>query len=96
MSLPLNDFLTFLNERQRDPRLNEILFPIKKKSEAAALIQRHEKAKNKGTERQEEREREGERERRVGERRGEGGEGNRAMNASFKLYAAHSQLESPG
>ena len=49
MSLPLNDFLTFLNQRQRDPRLNEILFPITKKSEAVAFIQRHEKGRNKGT-----------------------------------------------
>ena len=49
MSLPLNDFLTFLNERQRDPRLNEILFPITKRSEAMALIQKHEKGRTKGT-----------------------------------------------
>ena len=49
MSLPLNEFLTFLNERQRDPRLNEILFPITKKSDAASLVLRHEKGRTKGT-----------------------------------------------
>ena len=49
MSLPLNDFLTFLNERQRDPRLNEILFPVTKRKEAADLILKHEKGRTKGT-----------------------------------------------
>ena len=63
MSLPLNDFLKFLNERQRDPRLNEILFPITKKSEAGALIERYEKGRTKGKKRGREREREREKER---------------------------------
>ena len=66
MSLPLNDFLTFLNERQRDPRLNEILFPVTKKSEAAALVLRHEKGRTKGREGGRERERKRERERERG------------------------------
>ena len=72
MSLPLNDFLTFLNERQRDPRLNEILFPVTKKSEAGALVLRHEKGRTKG---KGEREGEGERER--GEWKERGREGGR-------------------
>ena len=68
MSLPLNDFLKFLNERQRDPRLNEILFPITKKSEAGALIERYEKGRTKGEDRGRERER-----KRKGGRRREAG-----------------------
>ena len=48
-SINLEQFINFLNEKQRDPRLNEILYPLYDEKRAAEIIttyEQNEEAKN--------------------------------------------------
>lgn len=38
----MEQFITFLNEKQRDPRLNEILYPLYDEKRAAEIINTYE------------------------------------------------------
>lgn len=38
----MNQFIYFLNEKQRDPRLNEILYPLYNEKRASEIIQTYE------------------------------------------------------
>jgi len=38
----LDQFITFLNEKQRDPRLNEILYPLYDEKRAIEIINDYE------------------------------------------------------
>lgn len=41
-SINLEQFITFLNEKQRDPRLNEILYPLYDEKRALEIIETYE------------------------------------------------------
>ena len=44
LSLNVNQLVNFLNQEQRDPRLNEILYPYYDKERALSLIWKYEKS----------------------------------------------------
>lgn len=44
--LNVYQLVNFLNQEQRDPRLNEILYPYYNKEKAISLIQKYEKSKD--------------------------------------------------
>ena len=44
--LNVNQLVNFLNQEQRDPRLNEILYPYYNKEKALSLIWKYEKSLN--------------------------------------------------
>lgn len=41
-TINIDQFITFLNEKQRDPRLNEILYPLYDEKRAAEIITTYE------------------------------------------------------
>lgn len=41
-NISLDQFITFLNEKQRDPRLNEILYPLYDEKRAIEIINDYE------------------------------------------------------
>lgn len=41
-AINLEQFINFLNEKQRDPRLNEILYPLYDEKRASEIIQTYE------------------------------------------------------
>lgn len=40
----INQFINFLNEKQRDPRLNEILYPLYDEKRAIEIIETYEQS----------------------------------------------------
>lgn len=48
--IDIDQFILFLNEKQRDPRLNEILYPLYDEKRAAEIIETYEQEEDAKTE----------------------------------------------